>query len=255
MLPRRKLTPLPAAVCSPIEWTVDASLASSVLSLHGVVALRRPLSPDVCERWVKGTYGARASWTADFGDDQFSLGRAFYTHLEQDRTAAYFRDAATSDARVEQHAPGLQSAMHALAVTVTGGQVRARRGWCGPGIHVFPAHGHVATHGGVVHFDTEGLTEHHLSRGARALSVVCMLQPPSVGGGLRVWDVLYEGDDHPEDDDLETESVMAVYEVGDVVVFDSYRLHQIQPFGGEQDRISVTVHLAEVDDGHWESWF
>jgi len=207
---------------------------------------------------VRGTYAARARWTSDFGGEQFSLGRAFYAHLEQGRSGAYFADAAASDARVDRDAPGLQAAMRALASALSGGEVHPRRGWCGPGLHVFPAGGHVAKHGGVVHFDTEGLTEHQLSKRVRAVSVVCMLQPPRARreGGLRVWEVEYAGEDRVDDAELARASAAtASYGVGDVVAFDSYRLHQIQPFGGEVDRVSATIHLAEVDAGHWESWF
>jgi hypothetical protein len=44
------------------------------------------------------------------------------------------------------------------------------------------------------------------------------------------------------------------YEAGDLVVLDSYRLHQIQPFTGGVDRISATCHVAFAS-GVWESWF
>jgi hypothetical protein len=82
-----------------------------------------------------------------------------------------------------------------------------------------------------------------------------MLQPPRSGGGLRVWDLAYDGRDDVDDEDLDAPSATVLYETGDVVVIDSYRLHQIQPFGGERDRISATIHLAEIDEGHWDSWF
>ena len=36
---------------------------------------------------------------------------------------------------------------------------------------------------------------------------------------------------------------------------DSRRLHQIRPFRGEVDRISITVHAVEVDRGVWDAWF
>ena len=32
-------------------------------------------------------------------------------------------------------------------------------------------------------------------------------------------------------------------------------LHQIRPFQQELDRVSITVHAAEVDRGVWETWF
>jgi hypothetical protein len=250
-----------------LEWH-DVGAAPRVLAERGVVGVRGLIPPELCTRWVLGTYKARALWTQDFEGEQFSLGRAFYTHLEQGKSSAYFADARSSDARVEEHAPGMQAFVRSLASKLALGPVHPRRGWCGPGIHVFPAGAPVAEEGGVVHFDTEGLTEHQVAGRTRAYSIVGMLQPPVSGGGLRVWDLLYDGDrgdgdDAADDDDddafdeeeLTAASVLAVYGVGDVVAFDSYRLHQIQPFEGERDRISVTVHLAEIDEGHWESWF
>ncbi len=32
-------------------------------------------------------------------------------------------------------------------------------------------------------------------------------------------------------------------------------LHQIQPFEGDRDRVSITIHAAEIDDGLWDTWF
>ena len=229
--------------------------AAAGLLGHVAVAVPRHVDEAACARWTAGVYAAKALWTADFGGEQFSLGRAFYTHLEQGRSKAYFDDAAASDARVEAHAPGLQAAMRALMTELLEADVAPRRGWCGPGVHVFPAGGHVAKAGGVIHFDLEGLTAHHVSRRARAVTAVVMLQPPATGGGLRVWDVAYAGRDGATDEEIASPSVLAAYGVGDVVLIDSYQLHQIQPFGGARDRISATIHAAEVDRGRWETWF
>lgn len=208
-----------------------------------------------CERWVRGVYEARDEWTSDFGGEQFCLGRAFYTHLEEDREDEYFEDPAASDALVERAVPGLQSAMRDLVARVTAGRVVQRRGWCGPGVHVFPLREPVAERGGVCHFDTEGLVGDHLARRRPALSVIAMFQPPVNGGGLKVWDTMYAGHDHPTEAELAVPSEVIDYGVGDVVVIDSYRLHQIQAFGGDRERISATVHAAELDAGLWESWF
>jgi hypothetical protein len=239
----------------PIAWLDSPDDALPRLGAHGAIAIRRCFSREACARWIAGTYAGKSVWTADFGGDQFSLGRAFYTHLEQDRSLAYFKGAADSDAHVERHAPGLQRAMLDLAGRFVGGRVRRRTGWCGAGIHIFPAGGHVASRGGVIHFDTEGLTQHHIERRARAITLVVMLQPPIAHGGLRVWDATYHGQDRATRDELASRSNAVTYEVGDLAVIDSYRLHQIQAFPGEDDRVSVTLHLAEVDTGQWESWF
>ncbi len=212
--------------------------------------------PDRCSAWSSGVHASRAVWTHDFGGEQFTLGRAFYTHFEEGKSAAYFEAPAASDAQVEMHCPGLQGAMLEIVARVTGGKrVFQRRGWCGPGVHVFPPEGPVASRGGVRHFDTEGLPSHHLRARRRAITAVAMLQTPESDGGLAVWDVLYKGHDHPTRGEVRASSAIVTYGTGDVVLIDSYRLHQIQPFEGSRERISATVHAAEVDDGVWECWF
>jgi hypothetical protein len=84
--------------------------------------------------------------------------------------------------------------------------------------------------------------------------MVVMLQPPESGGGLRVWDRLYEGEDFPQNPGPRVASALVRYELGELVVFDSYRMHQIQPFAGDLDRISATLHVVE-EGGRWEAWF
>jgi hypothetical protein len=241
--------------------------------LETSLAIQVPLAIDAerAARWAAGVRDAREAWVSDFGGAQFSLGRAWYTHLEQDRSADYFAKASASDALVEHACPGLQAAMRDLVARVVGAGAGApvvpRAGWCGPGVHVFPAGGLVATRGGEIHFDTEGLPPAHIAARAPALTLVVMLQPPVSGGGLRVWDAMYEGEDSrtyeaadgaddDEDDDESSERMYLTckYEAGTLVGIDSYRLHQIQSFAGDVDRISATCHAAFVA-GAWETWF
>jgi hypothetical protein len=85
--------------------------------------------------------------------------------------------------------------------------------------------------------------------------VIVMLQAPETGGGVRVWDVSYAGEDFVDDAALAAPSETLESAAGDLVVLDSYRLHQIQPFSGDRDRISLTAMAAEVDRGRWEIWF
>lgn len=233
-----------------------ADRAADRLANTCAVVIERHFAPDLCARWVEGVYAGRAAWTHDFGGEQFSLGRAFYTHFEEDRSPAYFADPAASDAIVEAHAPGLQQAMRDLLAQVLGTpSIVPRRGWCGPGVHVFPSEGPVATRGGVTHFDTEGLPARHLERRLPAITVVAMLQTTETDGGLAVWDVRYEGHDHPTEEELAQPRAIVSYKTGDVVLIDSYRLHQIQPFRGARERISATAHAAEIDPGLWHAWF
>src|SRR5687768_13111379 len=64
----------------------------------GAVVVPKYFSSERCSRWVEGIYAGRADWTADFGGEQFALGRAFYTHYEEGKSEAYFADVAASDA-------------------------------------------------------------------------------------------------------------------------------------------------------------
>ena len=211
------------------------------------------LAADECARWVRGAYEARADWTPCFEGVQFTLGRAYYTHLEEGRAGEYFARARASDASVERALPGMQARVRALLADLVGAPVVPRAGWCGPGLHVFPAHGWLACRGGDTHFDTEGLLPQELAARRPALSAIVMLQPPHRGGGLRVWDALYDGEDEVTDAHA-IASDLVDYGPGDLVVIDSYRLHQSQPFEGSRDRVSITAHLV-LGEGRWNSWF
>jgi 2OG-Fe(II) oxygenase superfamily len=220
------------------------------------LALRCPGAIDraECARHAAAVLTARPSWTAAFAGKQFTLGRAYYTHLEEDREDEYFAAAQASDALVRRAAPGLQETMLELAAIVLGGPLHQRPGWCGPGVHIFTNAGEVARRGGEVHFDTEGLTDAQVERRVPAVSIVLMLQPPTYGGGLRLWDRSYEGDDFPYKPGPDVPVSQIAYEPGELVVFDSYRMHQILPFRGGVDRISATMHAC-LDGGAWEAWF
>jgi hypothetical protein len=224
------------------------SLPDQLYVHRGVLARR------ACARLSDQVYAARAEWTPCFDGVQFTLGRAYYTHLEEDRAEDYFACAPASDALVERAVPGLQASMRAMLSRLLGEPVLPRPGWCGPGVHIFPAGAWLAGNGGDVHFDTEGLLGDELEARAPALSAVLMLQPPIAGGGLRVWDALYDGEDEVAEPDA-IPSVVIDYRAGDLLLFDSYRLHQIQPFAGPRDRISVTAHAVQSTDGRWHAWF
>lgn len=219
------------------------------------VMLRSALDEATCRRWVRSVYRAKRDWVADFRGEQYALGRAFYTHFETGRSELYFEDSAASDGRVERHLPGMQAWTTALFAQMVGGRARPRLGFCGPGVHVFPRGEKVARSGGVVHYDVEGLSPITLDRRHRALSLVVMLQPPERGGGLRVYDAEYHGTENADDDDLAAAKKTVRYAAGDALLMSSYRLHQIRPFGGEKDRVSITLHAAEIDKGVWETWF
>jgi hypothetical protein len=224
--------------------------------LGRALALRVPgfLPAARAAAYARRVYAGRPFWTPAFDGDQFSLGRAFYTHLEQGKGREYFAEAAASNAHVERLLPGLAALLVDAVGALTGGPAAPRPGWCGPGVHVFPAGGWLAGRGGDIHYDTEGLAARHAARREPALTLVLMLQPPEHGGELKVWDALYDGSEEVDAATLARPSALVPYGPGDLVVIDSYRLHQIQPFGGARDRVSATAHGALVG-GSWQVWF
>lgn len=227
----------------------------ALLEKHLGIRVPGALDAAHAAEWARAVEAAEDDWVEDFGGDQHCLGRAYYTHLEEDRLDAYFDDAEETNERVEAHLPGLQAAMRTLVARITGGQVRHRETFCGAGVHVFSPGKWLSHNGGDVHFDTEGLEDEDRDRGARALTLVLMLQPARTGGGLRVWDVRFQGSDTVTRAMLAKPSALVTYGVGELFVLDSYRLHQIQPFGGEGRRISATLHAVETTDGVWDTWF
>jgi hypothetical protein len=229
------------------------AIALDLLGSHAALRFPDAASASECVTLATAVLAARASWTPNFGGKQFTLGRSYYTHLEEDREREYFDEAEASDRAVRRLVPGLQERMLWLGGRVLG-TITQRPGWCGPGVHIFPARGEVARRGGEVHFDTEGLSDEHIARRRPAVSMVLMLRPPPVGGGLRVWDRFYDGDDFPNKPEPSTDVTQIAYSAGELVVFDSYRLHQILSFHGPIDRISVTLHAC-FEGGAWQAWF
>lgn len=229
----------------------------SIASLDrlGAVVWPAALSAEQAGRWTRAVHRARRDWTRDFDGEQYSLGRAFYTHYETGRAGLYFGNAAASDALVERHLPGMQAWAMGLFQRMTGAVARQRLGFCAPGVHVFPAGGHVARHGGIVHYDVEGLSPLVLSRRHPALSLVVMLEPVEWGGGLWLWGARYRGTEEATDAEIAAPHAAVRYGAGDALLMSSYRLHQIRPFRGRRDRISITLHAQEVDGGVFEVWF
>jgi hypothetical protein len=87
------------------------------------------------------------------------------------------------------------------------------------------------------------------------VTLVWMLQPAAWGGGLRLWDSVFDGRPDSEIDPGAYDQVTVRSAAGDALLIDSRRLHQIRPFRGDADRVAITVHGVEVDRGVWEAWF
>jgi hypothetical protein len=228
------------------------SLLEDRLALH----YQQLLPAAECAALTRSIYSGRGDWTTNFDGVQFTLGRAYYVDLEMERESLYFASAAQSDATVERWAPGLAARLAAVMSDLVQAQVVQRPGFCGAGVHIFPAGGDCAQQGGDLHFDNEGLSDDQLAHGCPALTVVLMLAPAHSGGGLRLWDCLYEGSDPDPAAPLPQTTALCSYQAGDLVVLSSYRLHQIMPFAGSQDRISATLHaVLDPETERWEVWF
>jgi hypothetical protein len=249
----------PRATLAELSWEeLRSGRADFFGRLDEHLGVRVPgfLATEACAHLARRVYAGRPFWISDFDGVQFSLGRAWYTHLEQDREDEYFANARTSDAQVERFLPGLQAQLLQAISTLVGASAFQRPGWCGPGVHIFPAGQWLSNHGGDIHFDTEGLSETQCERRSRAITLVLMLQPPETGGALRLWDALYDGSDAVPEELPQLAYADAHYGIGDLVILDSYRLHQIQPFTGLKDRISATAHAAlDASGALWEVWF
>ena len=87
------------------RWSADGSPALlEQLRTAAAVAVRHAVDESTCRGWVQRILEARNDWIADFGGEQFSLGSAFYTHLETGRAAEYRSSSGASSG------PGLFSA-------------------------------------------------------------------------------------------------------------------------------------------------
>jgi hypothetical protein len=206
-------------------------------------------------------YNLKESWYPNYGGEQYSLGRVWSTHIDDGITDDYFRGAEESKGMIESHFPGLYDKIRTFFSLVQHGEpVVLRTGWAGPGFVVFPAHGRCADIGGDIHYDWEGLSaEQFNDPAAEAYSFISMLQKPQVGGGLRLWDMFYDRvckreELAPKASAPAVDSLTVDYQIGDLLVIDSFRLHQIQPFSGDIDRICLTFHAARYQDG-WHIWF
>ncbi|MFN3386079.1 MAG: hypothetical protein ACK42Y_05770 [Candidatus Thermochlorobacter sp.] len=234
--------------------TLGQSAVTLLLRHHLAIHYRAVFSEQRCSALTAAVYAARAFWNADFDGAHFSLGRSWYAHWAERRTRLYFQHAQASNRLVERFLSGMPSQIHALMSQALGAPVRLRAGWCGPGIHIFPASGWCAQHGGDIHFDTEGLLYPTPLAHTAALTMILMLQAPEQGGGLKLWQVRYPQHRNLTPAMLAAEHQTIVYQTGDLVIIDAYTLHQIQPFEGQRDRISITAHLAHTPTG-WVIWF
>lgn len=232
-----------------------------LLQQSAAVIFRQFFSAEESHSITDTIYHLKEFWHPNYGGEQYSLGRVWYTHVDEGIKDEYVRGAEESNRIIESHFPGLYERIRTFCAIIQQGEpVALRKGWAGPGFVIFPANGRCAEIGGDIHYDWEGLTDGQLDDPkAEAYSFISMLQKPHTGGGLRIWNMFYDRvrkreELVPKASPPAAESLVIDYEIGGLLVIDSFRLHQIQPFGGEIDRICLTFHTARYQDG-WYVWF
>ncbi|MBI2760870.1 MAG: hypothetical protein HYX51_05535 [Chloroflexi bacterium] len=234
---------------------------ATLLGDAGAVVFRDIFTTEEVREMVATIYGLREHWLPGFEEEQFSVGRVWYVDVADEAEAEYHQDAARTNAQIEERFGGTQERIRAFCSAIQPDDpVLIRPGWAGPGFVIFPAHAACAEWGGDIHFDIEGLAGDLLDDPeAEAFSFIAMLQKPETGGGLRVWREQYDPERRDEyipelQSEPEGPSFLIDYRVGDLVMINSRAIHQIQPFGGDTDRITLTFHIVRRS-GAWHIWF
>jgi hypothetical protein len=209
-------------------------------------------------------YALKESWIPAYGGEQFSVGRIWYAHVDDDKKSQYFQAAGESVRFIEMQFPSLYAKLIGIVSQLLNtDRVRLKEGWAGPGFVILPSGGPASLSGGGAHVDWEGLTKEQLADiNLEAYSFIALMQKPVNGGGLQVWD-RHLDQTAPESwlhaqlegvDLGDVETALIDYQLGDLVAINSLSLHKICPFGGDRDRVSLTFHAARDHDG-WYLWF
>jgi hypothetical protein len=233
-------------------------------TLRVATAAMRPgfLTPEQCCAASAKLVDLRPCWSRDYGGEQYSYPDNFYARANDGGASRYFSSAVAANNRMLEHFPEARCLLMAyLAQLLPGRDVRVRPGWSGPGFVMFPAGEFLSGEPGPVHIDLEGLADMDLQSGETSFfSVICMIQPPIEGGGVRVWNRRFGGDRSREDQFLNQaraesdEAVEIAYHVGDLLVINSLSPHQILRFGGTRDRITLNA-FAAADSRCCNVWF
>jgi hypothetical protein len=255
---------VPAGRQSPIATLGETPQADLAQTLRVASAAKREafLSHEQCRSAAAKLGELRPLWSRDYDGEQFSYPDNFYARANDGGVSRYFSRAAdANDAMVEHFSEARSLLLAYLGRLLPGREVRVRPGWLGPAFVIFPAGEFLSREPGPVHIDLEGLAEMDLQSGETTFfSVICMIQPPDEGGGVRVWNRCFGGDRSFEDqflDQAKAEPEAAVelaYQVGDLFAINSLSPHQILQFGGARDRITLNA-FAAADSRSCNVWF
>jgi hypothetical protein len=255
-----KTVPVSSVMNDQIEGISFKTLLEDTLAVvfQGIFSLEEN------QEIVSKIYSLKNLWVPSYEGEQYALGRVWYAHVDDRIQDNYFERAIESNKMIETHFPGLYQKLCNFCSKIQMNEpVRIREKWAGPGFVIFPAHEYCAKEGGGIHYDWEGLTEEQRNNSdTEAYSFISLLQKPERGGGIRIWETKYDPSRKEESlkpsidilPDPGAKNVLIDYQVGDLLLINSLSLHQIQPFEGDADRITLTFHIAKNSES-WHIWF
>ncbi len=237
------------------------------------VAFQGLFSPAEVAGLLAQVYAQRRHWQTGAGPGDFTLGNVWYAHIEFGREAQYFATAAAARALINRLFPKLEQRVLAFCRQLTADpSVQVRSGWGGPALVVFEGGSETARRGGVLHIDHDGLPANLLEgKAADTFSFILPLQLPSQRGHLLVWPELFDPADRARfmvgsgDIASPRQPVQLLdHSVGTALAIQSLRVHQIQGFEGNCDRVTLNWRLTRLDAtpsgrergaGRWVVWF
>lgn len=221
---------------------------TEILEEYPAARLTGFLDKDWCADIADRVRACRSDWSKDYGGEQHSYPNNFYARANDNGRNRYFERSETLNAQMER-AFGAERArlLTFIRSLMPEAAVEIRGGWQGPAFVIFPADELLSREPGPIHIDLEGLAGSDLDLTAvSCFSVICMIQPPETGGGVKLWNLrlssfldeeqlLSEAEARPD------EAVLTHYQAGDLLIINSLSPHQILQFGGNRDRITLNA--------------
>ena len=251
------------------EFEVGAALPHlpAVMAVHPAVIVRGAIPRATAEAAVVKFMKLRSEWDPGPVPDEFNFGTVFYAHAMNKNIDDYFSRASLVNQRMTRDFPDLFASVMRLAQDlIKDEEVIYRPGWTGPSFVYLGPDSISSSEGGTIHIDWEGFskwdhpkTEDLLSSAElEAYTIVLMLQNAPNGGGVRVWDkrfdLAHRGDFIPDPGSApDAPFATSHYGVGDLVIFHSMTVHQIQPYSGGA-RITLNFHLLRRNTS-WHLFF
>jgi hypothetical protein len=187
--------------------------------------------------------------------EYYALGCPLYAYRCAENQDKYFDMVQKYDLLIAESFPRLETEMKGIFETLQYPEnIRKKKYFGGPG---FVIQNQKSTH--EPHFDQDEavlISKARFPKERVMFTLVAMVQKPTRGGRLMVWDR------EPQAEDTEqslkefceiTPPYFVDYQEGDLLILDGMKLHLIEPCQGE--RITAVLHYLKSPLGPWEYWF